>query len=79
MDTILSISNISKGFVSNFGGDRVLGPAYRNVIDRLSIDLERGKVTSLVGGNGAGKTTLFNLISGLLRPDHGEIHFLVGK
>ena len=34
-----------------------------------------GSITALIGPNGAGKTTVFHLISGLLRPDAGEIHF----
>uniref|UniRef100_A0A7V4G7K8 ABC transporter ATP-binding protein n=1 Tax=Desulfobacca acetoxidans TaxID=60893 RepID=A0A7V4G7K8_9BACT len=34
-----------------------------------------GEVTALIGPNGAGKTTLLNCLSGLLRPDQGEIYF----
>ena len=35
----------------------------------------RGTLTALIGPNGAGKTTLFALISGFLRPDHGQVLF----
>ncbi len=42
-------------------------------IDNLSINIERGTVTSIVGPNGSGKTTLVNILCGLLRPDRGEI------
>lgn len=41
--------------------------------DRISIAADRGKVLGLLGENGAGKTTLMNILSGLYRPDSGEI------
>lgn len=42
-------------------------------IDDLSLDIEKGKITGLIGADGAGKTTLIRLIIGLLLPDSGEI------
>lgn len=42
-------------------------------IDHLSLTLEQGEKVALVGLNGAGKTTLVKLLSGLYRPDSGEI------
>ena len=44
-------------------------------VDNLSLSLEGGKLHAIIGPNGAGKTTFFNLISGLLRPDSGEVFF----
>src|SRR5262245_17935566 len=41
--------------------------------DRISISADRGEVLGLLGENGAGKTTLMYILSGLYRPDSGEI------
>src|SRR5450756_202071 len=41
--------------------------------DRISISADRGEVLGLLGENGAGKSTLMNILSGLCRPDSGEI------
>jgi branched-chain amino acid transport system ATP-binding protein len=42
-------------------------------IDRLSIGIERGQITGIIGPNGSGKTTFINLLSGILEIDSGEI------
>jgi branched-chain amino acid transport system ATP-binding protein len=44
-------------------------------LDRVHFFLEQGEILGIIGPNGAGKTTLFNIISGLMRPTQGEIHF----
>lgn len=41
----------------------------------VSFGVKEGQVRALIGPNGAGKTTLFNLITGLMPLDHGEISF----
>jgi ABC-type branched-subunit amino acid transport system ATPase component/ABC-type branched-subunit amino acid transport system permease subunit len=44
-------------------------------ISSLDISLESGRIIGLIGPNGAGKTTAFNLLTGFLKPDKGEIRF----
>ena len=45
-------------------------------INNLSLEIEKGKITGLIGADGAGKTTLIRLIIGLLLPDEGSIETL---
>ncbi|UCF71743.1 MAG: LPS export ABC transporter ATP-binding protein [candidate division WOR-3 bacterium] len=45
----------------------------RVVVDRVSLQINRGEIVGLLGPNGAGKTTTFNMIVGLLRPKSGDI------
>ncbi|MFZ2225378.1 MAG: ABC transporter ATP-binding protein [Candidatus Deferrimicrobium sp.] len=61
--TLLSVRGISK----RFGG--------LQAVNDLSFDIATGSIKALIGPNGAGKTTIFNLISGFLHPDSGEIVF----
>jgi branched-chain amino acid transport system ATP-binding protein len=49
----------------NFGGVRAL--------DQLSLELEPGEIRGLIGPNGSGKSTAFNTITGLQRPDAGDV------
>lgn len=64
--SLLSVKNVSK----NFGSLKVTND--------LSFDLAKGEALGVLGPNGAGKTTLFNLISGDIKPDSGDI-LLNGK
>jgi branched-chain amino acid transport system ATP-binding protein len=63
MDPILRIDTMTK----RFGG--------LVAVDKVSYDVERGKVFALIGPNGAGKTTCFNCITGLLQPTSGKVVF----
>ncbi len=58
---LLELRQVSK----SFGGLRVL--------DRLDLAVEEGEIVSIIGPNGAGKTTVFNLVTGVYRPDEGDI------
>jgi len=61
------------------GGSRLeaqhLVKAYkgRRVVDNVSLDLAQGEIVGLLGPNGAGKTTSFYMITGLIRPEEGQI------
>jgi branched-chain amino acid transport system ATP-binding protein len=54
-----------KGLTKSFGGLRV--------VSELDITVNEREIVSVIGPNGAGKTTVFNLITGIYRPDAGEI------
>ncbi len=58
---MLKIKEVCK----NFGGLRA--------VDRCSLTVEEKSITGLIGPNGAGKSTLFNVITGFLRKDGGEV------
>lgn len=47
----------------------------RSLVNSVSLELNPGEVIGLLGPNGAGKTTTFNLVTGLLRPDRGDVRF----
>jgi branched-chain amino acid transport system ATP-binding protein len=44
-------------------------------VDEVSITLREGDLLGIIGPNGAGKTTLFNLLTGQLRPNGGDVRF----
>jgi branched-chain amino acid transport system ATP-binding protein len=56
-----------RGLTRRFGG--------LTAVDAIDLDLAKGELVSIIGPNGAGKTTLFNLVTGLDRPDAGEVRF----
>ena len=41
--------------------------------DNVNLNVKKGTVHALIGENGAGKSTLMNVLTGILRPDCGEI------
>ena len=63
MAPLLEIEGVSK----HFGG--------LTCIDRLDLHVDEREIVSVIGPNGAGKTTLFNLVTGVYKPDTGDIRF----
>ena len=45
----------------------------KNVVEKVSLTIETGKITSFIGPNGAGKSTLLSMVSRLLEADTGEV------
>jgi len=45
----------------------------RTVVDHVSIHVNQGEIVGLLGPNGAGKTTTFYMVTGLIKPDEGEV------
>ncbi len=60
---MLEVRNVSK----SFGGFRA--------INQANLDVKKGEVVAVIGPNGAGKTTLFNVITGVLKPNDGQVIF----
>ena len=61
--TLLDVRNLSK----SFGGVRA--------IVNVSFKLNQGEVLGVIGPNGAGKTTLVNILTGFIKPDHGQVFY----
>ncbi|OGP35399.1 MAG: high-affinity branched-chain amino acid ABC transporter ATP-binding protein LivG [Deltaproteobacteria bacterium GWC2_65_14] len=54
-----------RGLTRHFGGIRAL--------DGIDLGISAGELVGLIGPNGSGKTTLFNVVTGIYRPDRGEV------
>ena len=66
----LELNNVSKSYTS--------GQQKFEVLKDINLKIEEGEFIAVVGFSGSGKTTLISLISGLIKPDEGEI-LLRGK
>ncbi len=59
--TILSLKNISLSFQK------------RQILENISFEINQGEIFGMLGPNGVGKSTIFNLVTGLIKPDKGDI------
>ena len=58
---VAKIKNVSLSFENNL------------ILDKINIELNPGEIVGLLGPNGVGKSTIFNLLTGIIKPDNGEI------
>lgn len=66
MSKVLHIRDLTKVYSSNTKVTKAL--------DSINLDLEKGKILSVIGYSGCGKSTLLKVISGLVKPDCGHIN-----
>lgn len=64
METVIEISNLSKIYKNGRG------------IRDISLEINRGEVFGFLGPNGAGKTTAMKIMTGLIKPDSGDVKIL---
>lgn len=57
----------TQGLTLRFGG--------LTAVSDLTLTVRQGEIASLIGPNGAGKTTVFNIVTGVYRPDAGQVRF----
>jgi len=76
--TVLEGVNLTKSFWVRQGRGPLPRRAPVRAVDNVSIRLDAGKVTALVGESGAGKTTVGRLLAQIVRPDGGKV-LLAGK
>lgn len=73
MHKSLQVTNLTKEFNTTQGLNTL------KVYEKFSLSIPENKVTCIMGPSGCGKTTLLNLVSGLLKPDAGELKGFDGK
>lgn len=66
-DFILKAESISKSYMSESEDSRL------HVLDNVSLEIQKGTITSIVGSSGSGKSTLLHILGGLDKPDSGKV------
>jgi len=62
MNPLIQFKNVSKSFGS------------QNVLDRIDLEIEKGRITAIIGKSGVGKSVMLKHMIGLLKPDDGTIY-----
>ena len=62
-DPMIDIKNVTKTYAKN----------KKKAVDDLTLHVEGGELFGFIGPNGAGKTTTIKMLTGVLKPDEGEI------
>jgi ABC-2 type transport system ATP-binding protein len=60
---MIQLSNLTKSYTQG-----------KKAVDDLSLTISDGSITAFIGPNGAGKTTTLKMMTGILRPDEGEVN-----
>lgn len=59
---MIQLSNLTKSYTKA-----------KKAVDTLSLTISDGSITAFIGPNGAGKTTTLKMMTGILKPDHGDV------
>lgn len=83
--TIIRARGLSRSYRKTVKGEGLSG-SLRSLVHRetetvaalrdLDLEVQAGEILGIIGPNGAGKTTLVKLLSGIMRPDSGELEVL---
>tara|TARA_B100000989_G_scaffold75565_1_gene53490 strand:+ start:608 stop:1384 length:777 start_codon:yes stop_codon:yes gene_type:complete len=60
--TLLELKNLSLSF------------GHRQILEKINFEINQGEILGMLGPNGVGKSTIFNLITGLIKPNAGDIY-----
>lgn len=69
---VLELTDVHKSF--DFNVKAKDSASHHEVLNGINLKVKKGEFITVVGPSGCGKTTLLNIISGLDRPDSGEVH-----
>lgn len=66
---MIEVKNVSHAFEIGKKGQKNIIP----VLEDISFTVSKGEIVTIVGRSGSGKSTLLNIISGFIKPKHGEV------